>query len=282
MSRRPYRQNVRAGTKLHRTDHGMQMTRNQSASNSSDTAGRSGFTLIELLVVIAIIAILASMLLPTLGRAKESAYRIKCINNLKQLGLSARLYADDCGGYFPPRTNASPRWPTLLQEGYRDLKMLLCTTDALRGQPNTGGGSTPADQAPRSYFINGWNDHFYNTLSAADFNLYMAGTYPRASLKDNAILKTSETIVFGEKQNQAGDYYMDMFEQGTGAWAGNDQDKAEHGRHSTINPRSRGGGADFAFADGSARFLKYGTAVFPLNLWSLSDQDRTAYAFQPP
>jgi len=62
---------------------------------------RRGFTLIELLVVIAIIALLMAILMPALQRAKKQARDIICKSNLKQYGLGARMYLDDCDGTFP-------------------------------------------------------------------------------------------------------------------------------------------------------------------------------------
>jgi len=61
---------------------------------------KTKFTLIELLVVIAIMAILASMLLPALGKAREKAQSITCVNNLKQVGMAMTLYGDENDGWW--------------------------------------------------------------------------------------------------------------------------------------------------------------------------------------
>ena len=249
-------------------------------------SGRRGFTLIELLVVIAIIAILAAMLLPALARAKEAALRIKCASGLKQLSLSATLYAGDNDGMFPPRTNAW-RWPTRLQENYQNLELLICPTDAKRGTPLTDTSSpTLADRSPRSYMINGWNDYFKRALSDADFNAYMSARYPLGSMKEQFVRLPSVTALFGEKKNLQKEegirvsphYFMDLLEG-----QGNDADQLEHGCHSTrlSGTLGKAGGSNYAFNDGSARFLKFGKDIWPLNLWAIADDDRLLYAFQP-
>jgi prepilin-type N-terminal cleavage/methylation domain-containing protein/prepilin-type processing-associated H-X9-DG protein len=71
-----------------------------------------GFTLIELLVVIAIIAILAAMLLPALARAKRSAQKAQCINNLHEMGIALFMYVDESGGLVA-RANAPHYWQVL-------------------------------------------------------------------------------------------------------------------------------------------------------------------------
>ena len=76
---------------------------------------RRSFTLIELLVVVAIIALLAALLLPALKSARNSAYAMKCTNNLRQIGQLCVLYSDDYNGILVPPYNFNPyQWSAAL------------------------------------------------------------------------------------------------------------------------------------------------------------------------
>ena len=154
-------------------------------------------------MVIAIIAILAAMLLPALSRAKGSAQRIACTNNLRQIRLALGIYANDHEGMMPPRDAFPDRWPAQLQPNYCDLKLLRCPSDA---EANKAGIVTNAlpDTAARSYLMNGCQDAVLDMFGGTPPPKGM----PYPALRESVMGRPADTILFGEKTSASLKFYL--------------------------------------------------------------------------
>lgn len=215
------------------------------------------FTLVELLVVIGVIAILMALLMPSLARAKAKANQTKCLNHLRQLDLALTMYAQDFDGEYPVRRVPPNAWPHKLKPYYADWQIIRCPSDRFGV-----AGLLANEQNPKlSFLMNGFNDHFVKVLSTKDYQLHRTWRWPHG-MREADISNPSGTVLFGERR--AGSYHVHMdIDQGN---LGNDLEEIAHKRH--------GRGSNFAFGDGSARWLAENRELYPENLWAVREEYR--------
>ena len=127
--------------------------------------------------------------------------------------------------------------------------------------------------------MNGWNDYFQQTLEADDFAKYMAHSTTN-SMPEGAIREPSETVVFGEKA------FRCPLSRSLPRWTSSPETWATMWRRSNTvgmeRGRIQGHGSNHTFADGSVRYVRFGRALTPINLWAVTERWRTNTAtFHP-
>ena len=269
------------------TESTLHICRRQMLHTVKPCFTQSAFTLIELLIVIAIIAILAAMLLPALQQARDKGKSIKCTNNFSQIGKMTQQYIADYKGYYPrhtskagfkagdpyiwfhysafflytPKKANSERFASIYLYNKKKLVVSAYACPAAPAAPSCfvksdGDGMTVCRPAIEGelYVTIGFNRHFFDNCQSDDKT--------RQYVKNNVIhssyvKRPSYTVYMADNCGWGNiDYrctYKDKY--------------SEDGKGKSVPPRHTGG-ANFLYADGHVKFIKY--AAFP-------DSDKVRY-----
>ena len=225
----------------------------------------ANFTLIELLVVIAIIAILAGMLLPALNQARAKAQAIKCLSNLKQIGSSNQMYANDFDDYFVSYSVPGEAEPPIMGGdgaywfGNKEGSTFDLTVSPLLG--SYYGNTKYLTVCPSAVLssndltkVTGGSGYGYN---GKWLGRYGSSSSPKFILKRSGMRETSRTVAFADCANHgrsgtsklAMTPYLDARQQPNGAKPA--ERGATHFRHSRM--------ANVAWVDGHVSAEPVGT-----------------------
>jgi len=244
--------------------------------------GTRGFTLIELLVVIAIIAILAAILFPVFTQARAKARQISCLSNVKNLSLAILMYVDDYDGKFPLASTGFGNyygcmWPDNVAKYIGAPEILHCPAD---------GNMTPTMGPALSYFVEGETclgtpveDLVYFLPGTAGTN--GGGIFTCQGRPEASIPEPGNTIMMGCSQIDTAVYALNDH---YGVWDIRDiwdnryrwitcnlasLCTADPGDKYTSGIYLHGGGSNFGFADGHAKWMKVEKCYYPTNLFAV-------------
>lgn len=215
---------------------------------------RQGFTLIELLTVIAIIGILAAILIPVVGRVRESARASQCVSNLRQIGQAIYLYAEDHNGITPPARNRNETglrvafhhtlWPYLAgpsrdsfvggsneARAVSEIDNVFLCPSTIQNPIRTPGASRIFNESTGAWYSYAKNLLPSMTLMNRDFNDGADNGFPLH------VLDTPTQIVA---------VFESSFWYGHGGWY-----------HTRDGLMPHGGGSNFLFYDGSVNRVPY-------------------------